>query len=263
MDAQYVIAASLSVRNEELHGEASPMDNDGARLVIRELEAHGFTITKTGDGAADAAQTMGGSLPLAVPSPPTEDGAATPRADQTGQRVLQHLGSGTAAESATGAGNTGAAPSSYTREQLIDDAAWTLCLDPHDGAACDMHRADCALVVDALIAAGHLVVGDGEGSGPERIGGQSGAASPFVPHRFRLHRHSDPSGVSGTGDVAEGVEFSDGAVALRWLGEHPSTAAWAGTDDVLHIHGHNGQTEIRWIDDRPIDLWPAEGGNDG
>ncbi|HEY9410306.1 MAG TPA: hypothetical protein VIP77_12055 [Jiangellaceae bacterium] len=219
MDARYVIAAALSLRNEELNGEASPMDNDGARLVIRELEAHGFTITKTGDGAADAAQTMGGSLPLAVPSSPT-------------------------------------------REQLVDDAARALCLDPHNGTACDMHRVDGALVVDALVAAGHLVDGNGEGSGPEQIGGQSGAASPFVPHRFRLHRHRDPSGVSGTGDVAEGVEFSDGAVAVRWLGEHPSTAAWGGTDDVLHIHGHNGQTEIRWIDDRPIDLWPAEGGDD-
>ena len=219
MDARYVIAAALSLRNEELNGEASPMDNDGARLVIRELEAHGFTITKTGDGAADAAQTMGGSLPLAVPSSPT-------------------------------------------REQLVDDAARALCLDPHNGTACDMHRVDGALVVDALVAAGHLVAGNGEGSGPEQIGGQSGAASPFVPHRFRLHRHRDPSGVSGTGDVAEGVEFSDGAVAVRWLGEHPSTAAWGATDDVLHIHGHNGQTEIRWIDDRPIDLWPAEGGND-
>ena len=220
MDARYVIAAALSLRNEELSGEASPMDNDGARLVIRELEAHGFAITKTGDGAAVAAQTMGGSLPLAVPS-------------------------------------------SLTREQLVDDAARALCLDPHNGTACDMHRVDGALVVDALVAAGHLVAGNGEGSGPEQIGGQSGAASPFVPHRFRLHRHRDPSGVSGTGDVAEGVEFSDGAVAVRWLGEHPSTAAWGGTDDVLHIHGHNGQTEIRWIDDRPIDLWPAEGGNDG
>ncbi|HEY9339709.1 MAG TPA: hypothetical protein VIQ79_35025 [Kribbella sp.] len=219
MDARYVIAAALSLRNEELNGEASPMDNDGARLVIRELEAHGFTITKTGDGAAVAAQTMGGSLPLAVPS-------------------------------------------SRTREQLVDDAARALCLDPHNGTACDMHRVDGALVVDALVAAGHLVDGNGEGSGPEQIGGQSGAASPFVPHRFRLHRHRDPSGVSGTGDVAEGVEFSDGAVAVRWLGEHPSTAAWGGTDDVLHIHGHNGQTEIRWIDDRPIDLWPAEGGDD-
>ena len=219
MDARYVIAAALSLRSEELSGEASPMDNDGARLVIRELEAHGFTITKTGDGAADAAQTMGGSLPLAVPSSPT-------------------------------------------REQLVDDAARALCLDPHNGTACDMHRVDGALVVDALVAAGHLVDGNGEGSGPEQIGGQSGAASPFVPHRFRLHRHRDPSGVSGTGDVAEGVEFSDGAVAVRWLGEHPSTAAWGGTDDVLHIHGHNGQTEIRWIDDRPIDLWPAEGGDD-
>jgi hypothetical protein len=65
----------------------------------------------------------------------------------------------------------------------------------------------------------------------------------------RLRRHEDISGISGTGDVAEWVEFSDGAVAVRWHGDHPSTAAWGDIRDVEIIHGHKGATEIL-IDDK-------------
>ena len=69
-----------------------------------------------------------------------------------------------------------------------------------------------------------------------------------VMRRFLLVRHSDPSGVSGTGVVAQGVEFTDGAVALRWVGSHPSTVAWADVEHIRVIHGHSGRTVIRWID---------------
>ena len=41
-----------------------------------------------------------------------------------------------------------------------------------------------------------------------------------APRAFVLQRNEDETGVSGTGIVAEGVEFSDGTVALRW------TSAW-------------------------------------
>lgn len=59
-----------------------------------------------------------------------------------------------------------------------------------------------------------------------------------------VRRHHDVSGVSGTGDVAELAEFSDGAVAVRWPGDHPSTACWNDIRDVEFIHGHKGATEI-------------------
>ena len=36
----------------------------------------------------------------------------------------------------------------------------------------------------------------------------------------------------------EGVEFSDGSVAIRWLTAKRSTAVWASMDDMLAIHGH-------------------------
>lgn len=63
-----------------------------------------------------------------------------------------------------------------------------------------------------------------------------------------LRRHVDISNVSGTGDVAELAEFSDGAVAVRWHGDHPSTACWNDIRDVEFIHGHKGATEIVFND---------------
>jgi hypothetical protein len=51
--------------------------------------------------------------------------------------------------------------------------------------------------------------------------------------------------------VAEGCEFSDGSVALRWRGDNPATAVWPDLDSVLAVHGHQGATEVRWIDPQP------------
>lgn len=64
-----------------------------------------------------------------------------------------------------------------------------------------------------------------------------------------VRRHHDISGVSGVGDVAELAEFSDGAVAVRWHGDHPSTACWNDIRDVEFIHGHKGATEIVFAED--------------
>lgn len=67
--------------------------------------------------------------------------------------------------------------------------------------------------------------------------------------RFRLVRDTDVTGVSGTGVVAEGVVFSDGTVAIRWVtGEHRSTVVWADLASVVAIHGHNGATVVDWVD---------------
>ena len=66
---------------------------------------------------------------------------------------------------------------------------------------------------------------------------------------FELHRDVDASGVSGTGVVAEGVEFSDGTVALRWKSEWPTSVVFheRGIESVEAIHGHGGHTRIVWI----------------
>lgn len=63
---------------------------------------------------------------------------------------------------------------------------------------------------------------------------------------FHLLRTVDVSGVSGTGVVAEGVQFSDGRVVLRWLTDVPSTAIYDSIDAIRHIHGHDGMTKVVW-----------------
>lgn len=67
--------------------------------------------------------------------------------------------------------------------------------------------------------------------------------------RFFLDRLEDETGISGTGLVAEGVEFWDHTVALRWCTGRSSTAVYANIGDVEVIHGHGGKTVIRWEDD--------------
>lgn len=67
--------------------------------------------------------------------------------------------------------------------------------------------------------------------------------------RFVLLRNVDVSGISGTGIVAEGVEFNDGTVVIRWVtGDHHSTVVWDAIESVEAIHGHAGATTIEWID---------------
>lgn len=68
---------------------------------------------------------------------------------------------------------------------------------------------------------------------------------------FELVRFRDLSGVSGTGVVAEGCVFTDGSVALRWRGNNPATAVWPDLDSVLAVHGHQGATEVRWLEPTP------------
>jgi hypothetical protein len=71
------------------------------------------------------------------------------------------------------------------------------------------------------------------------------------PRRFVLVRHEDVTGMSGTGVVAQGVEWSDGNVNLRWLGDHPTSVGTydRGMESVEHLHCHGGKTSIVWIDD--------------
>jgi hypothetical protein len=61
---------------------------------------------------------------------------------------------------------------------------------------------------------------------------------------FHLLRLADESGVSGTGWVAEGAVFSNGWVALTWLGETPSLNFYPSIEAVAAIHGHAGATRI-------------------
>lgn len=79
--------------------------------------------------------------------------------------------------------------------------------------------------------------------------------------RFELHRFEDASGVSGTGVVAQGVQFDDGTCALRWLSQYASTAVYANVRDLELIHGHQGRTRLVWVDPIPrirVEFQPAD-----
>ena len=64
---------------------------------------------------------------------------------------------------------------------------------------------------------------------------------------FYLVRSEDLSGVSGTGQVAEGVEFDDGQVVLSWFGRFHAVGVYPNVKAVVDIHGHEGKTTLEWI----------------
>lgn len=72
------------------------------------------------------------------------------------------------------------------------------------------------------------------------------------PRLFRLLRAVDVTGVSGTGHVADGVQWPDGTVTIRWRGGRPSTVQWASIDDAVAIHGHGGNTLLEWADEEEM-----------
>ena len=67
--------------------------------------------------------------------------------------------------------------------------------------------------------------------------------------RFYLYRDVDATGVSGTGVVAEGVEFSNGWCGVTWLSQHTSVVFYPSIADVAVIHGHGGLTRVIWLDE--------------
>ena len=66
--------------------------------------------------------------------------------------------------------------------------------------------------------------------------------------RFVLDRLKDSSEFSGTGIVVEGIEFTNGQVALIWLGEYPSIVIWPNIEMMIKVHGHGDDTHIVWVD---------------
>lgn len=74
---------------------------------------------------------------------------------------------------------------------------------------------------------------------------------------FVLYRHVDPSGISGVGVVAEGAQWSDGTVSLRWLGPSPSFSNWDNLGTLLAVHGHQGATEAVFAGARQTEVGPG------
>jgi hypothetical protein len=71
--------------------------------------------------------------------------------------------------------------------------------------------------------------------------------------RFKVKRIEDESGVSGIGFVAEGVEFDDGTVAMRWLSNKASITFFLNIKHLKDLHGHGGKTKLVWIDPDPTE----------
>lgn len=73
-------------------------------------------------------------------------------------------------------------------------------------------------------------------------------AKQSTMRRFLLRREEDVSGTSGTGVVAEGIEFSNGQVAVHWISQLESVNVYANQKVTNQLHGHDGRTTIEWLD---------------
>lgn len=111
------------------------------------------------------------------------------------------------------------------------------------------------LVADVLagftpIAPDHPVLEETRQAVVEHLQRRHGPAVA-APRAFLLERFVDETGISGTGIVAEGVEFSDGTVALRWRGDWPTSVVFheRGVAAVEAVHGHGGKTRIVWCEE--------------
>lgn len=71
---------------------------------------------------------------------------------------------------------------------------------------------------------------------------------PSWPRPFRMLRERDESGVSGTGWIAEGVQFSNGKCALAWMGAVASVAVYDSLEALTKIHGHGGATKVVFLE---------------
>lgn len=69
--------------------------------------------------------------------------------------------------------------------------------------------------------------------------------------RFVLDRSVDATGTSGTGIVAEGVQFSNGQVVIHWLSQLEAINVYTNAVVLEQLHGHGGNTVVKWMDVTP------------
>ena len=77
---------------------------------------------------------------------------------------------------------------------------------------------------------------------------QNHISSTSQMRRFVLIRAEDLTGVSGTGEVAEGTVFSSGLAVIHWLREPYAMGVYQSLEDVISVHGHEGRTQLQFID---------------
>jgi hypothetical protein len=83
--------------------------------------------------------------------------------------------------------------------------------------------------------------------------------APQGMRTFVMRREFDVSGVSGTGTVVEGVQFSTGVVVVHWLTPPPrgSISVWDSIDQFLDIHvrPHPANRTVLEFDDGEVQTW--------
>lgn len=65
---------------------------------------------------------------------------------------------------------------------------------------------------------------------------------------FILIRDKDVTGRSGIGIVAEGAVFPDGQAILKWLREPYALGIYTSIEELISVHGHEGNTHVEFID---------------
>jgi hypothetical protein len=66
--------------------------------------------------------------------------------------------------------------------------------------------------------------------------------------RFLVIRNQEVSDIPNSDVIAEGTVFSDGMSVIRWLREPCSMSVFNTVDDVLAVHGHEGKTQLQFVD---------------
>lgn len=66
---------------------------------------------------------------------------------------------------------------------------------------------------------------------------------------FHLQRDSDPSGVTGVGIVAIGVQFPNGRCVISWVDYCSAIGVYENIQQLTAIHGHGGNTKVVWQED--------------
>lgn len=65
---------------------------------------------------------------------------------------------------------------------------------------------------------------------------------------FRFNRKEDATGISGTGMVAEGVEFENGKCALSWRTDKSGLVIYDSISVAESVHGHEGSTQVEVLE---------------
>lgn len=80
--------------------------------------------------------------------------------------------------------------------------------------------------------------------------------------RFHIKRDIDVSGISGTGIVADGIQWHDGMCTIHWRGKHPTDNTHLSLQSVMDIHCHEGASKIIFDDVYVNDMNDVDISND-